>query len=60
MAKTSLWDGDEWVTQYVFCMQQRFEEKRKYDQWYQPTPPETQVHDVQSGDKMFVKGEATA
>ncbi|KAK4807176.1 hypothetical protein QYF61_024296 [Mycteria americana] len=55
LAKTSLLNGDERLTQYVLKLQENFKVKRDIAQWCQPTPPEIQVHNLQPGDKVLIK-----
>lgn len=51
-AQTSLLNGDEHTMfQNTLC----FKIKRRHAQWYQPTPPEMQVHNFQPGHKILIK-----
>ena len=54
-AKSSLLDGNERLSQCDLSMQKRFENLKKYAQWYQSPPPEIQVPDTQPGDEVLVK-----
>ncbi|XP_040977927.1 uncharacterized protein LOC121233150 [Aquila chrysaetos chrysaetos] len=53
--KTSLLDGDEQVTQYLLYLQNSFFQMRNHAYWYQGISPEIQVHDIQPGDKVYIK-----
>ena len=54
-AKASLLDGDEQITQYLLYLQDSFSQMRNHAHWYQGVSPEVQLHDIQSGDKVYVK-----
>lgn len=54
-AQNSLLDGDEQRTQYLIYLQNSFSQIRNHAYWYQGVSPEIQVHNLQPGDKVYVK-----
>lgn len=56
-ANTSLLDRGEQVTQHLLYLQNSFSQMRNRAYWCQGVTPEIQVHNIQPGDKVYVKND---
>lgn len=55
LAKTSLFNGDESSTVYILNLQESFQIEGNHSEWYKPTSPQIQVHDLQPGDRVLIE-----